>query len=357
MRGMTEADVFDPDLAAIVRELAREYARLNATYFRDRLQPIPLSLGEDRSRYGCFVRDPRRIELARALVLEQPWGIVVEVLKHEMAHQYVAEVLGEVGETSHGPTFQSLCDKLGIDGRATGLPSVSPEHARIVTRIQKLFALAGSSNQHEAEAAMRMAHRLMLKHNLEHASRDAAASAFGFRHLGKPTGRASEAEWLLSGLLGEFFFVHPIWVPVYRVSDHKRANVLEITGRHENLDMAEYVYAYLQRASESLWSEHKRKRGIARDTERRAFLAGVMRGFGEKLRSERKSAQSTGLVWVSDPLADQHFRRRHPRIRTTSRSTSTNSEASHHGRAAGRELVLNRPLESTPGRKPRLLPG
>ena len=312
---MREADTCDAVTEMILRQLAREYAHLNWMYFNDRLRPVPLALSDDRSRLGCFQRDPRRFELSRTLVMERAWGVVVEVLKHEMAHQFVYEVLGHDDEPSHGPAFVRTCEQLGIDARASGLPQAGPAKSPILDRIKKLLALAGSPNQHEAETAMRTAHRLMLQHNLQHVNADPAAGEYGFRHLGQPTGRISEAQSVLAGLLGEYFFVQPIWVSVFRVGDQKRASVLEITGRHENLAMAEYVYGFLEHAAESLWRAHKQKHGIERNADRRAFQAGVMRGFAEKLRAERKVEEATGLVWVSDPNNDRYFRRRHPRVR------------------------------------------
>jgi hypothetical protein len=354
---MTDSDAEVPlETRAVLRELALEYQELNRNYFKNQLRPIPLSLREGAGLLGCFVSDPRRIELARALVMLEPWGSVIEVLKHEMAHQFVVEVMRGEAETSHGPRFQRLCEQLGIDARGSGLPQTPTDRSPILDRIRKLFALAGSSNQNEAEAAMRMAHRLMLKHNLERPSDD-DANAYGFRHLGRYTGRISEAENLLAGLLGEFFFVQPIWVSVYRVEDNKRVSVLEVTGRHENLAMAEYVHGFLQNAAEALWREHKQQNDIRRDSERRVYMAGVMRGFAEKLRNERRVAEETGLVWVADPLAQRYFKRRHPRVRTTMRYSSEHRAAAAQGRAAGRSLVLNRPLSKGPGKKIRALPG
>ena len=344
------------DTTATLRELAWEYAELNRKYFGDQLAPVPLVMSESTSRLGCYVSDPRRIELARSLVFAQPWGTVIEVLKHEMAHQFVMEVLKETDESSHGPSFRRVCERLGIDATAQGLPPAAPERSAILERIRKLFALAGSDNQHEAEAAMRQAHRLMLKHNLERPESETVLDAYGFRHLGRYTGRVSEAERVLAGLLGEFFFVQPIWTTVFRVQDQKRVSVLEVTGRHENLAMAEYVYGFLQQAAESLWKQHKKEQRIAGDADRRVYMAGVMRGFAEKLRSERSAAEATGLVWVEDPRATSYFRRRHPRVRTTHYYSSENRAAASHGRAAGRELVLSRPLEKGPSNKTRLLP-
>ncbi|HKU41408.1 MAG TPA: DUF2786 domain-containing protein [Polyangiales bacterium] len=342
--------------AALLRQLARHYADFNWQYFGNRLQSLPLGVIDQVSQLGRYTRDPRRIELSSALISEHAWGVVLEVLKHEMAHQFVAEVLGETEESSHGPSFQRVCERMGIDARASGLPEAKPaERSPILERIRKLFALAQSDNQHEAEVAMRAAHRLMLRHNVQEVS-DGASPDFGFRHLGRATGRVSEAESVLAALLGEFFFVQPIWIGVFRVHDAKRASVLEITGRHENLAMAEYVHGFLLQTAEALWREHKSARGIAGNADRRAFQAGVMRGFAEKLRAERKREAGAGLVWVGDAAADRYFERRHPRVRTTSYGSSEHSDAASHGHAAGREIVLSRPLARGQSGERRALP-
>jgi hypothetical protein len=344
------------DTTPVLRELARVYALLNWEYFGERLAPAPLLLSDDRSRLGCYVREPRRIELSRSMVLDQPWGAVVEVLKHEMAHQFVVEVL-KCDEPSHGSAFRSTCEQLGIDASASGLPEAKPRPSALLERVRKLLALAGSPNQHEAEAAMRLAHRLMLKHNLEQTSLDAGpTSSYSFRHLGRATGRISEVDSVLAALLGEFFFVQPIWVSSFRVRDGKRASILEITGRDDNLVMAEYVHGFLVHAAESLWRAHKREHGIQRNGDRRAFLAGVMRGFGDKLRAERKSEAAAGLVWVPDAGGKAYFRRRHPHTQRTHHKSSAQTSASDHGRSAGRALVMSRPLSgSTGSTKTRLL--
>src|SRR5262249_39430900 len=108
--------------AALLHELREQYRLLATTYFKGALSLPPLELVPSRARLGRWVRQTRTIELSRALVLSQPWGVVIEVLKHEMAHQYVSEVLGEHEETAHGPRFRVVCERLGIDGAASGLP-------------------------------------------------------------------------------------------------------------------------------------------------------------------------------------------------------------------------------------------
>jgi thioredoxin reductase (NADPH) len=72
-----------------------------------------------------------------------------------LTNAVVDEVLGVRDETAHGPTFARVCRERGIDARAAGLAGVAAgtdETSRILDRIQKLLALAGSSERHEAEA-------------------------------------------------------------------------------------------------------------------------------------------------------------------------------------------------------------
>ncbi len=334
--------------AALLREIAEQYRLLAVNYFRGAIRLPQFELSDSATRLGRWVDATRTIELSRKLVSSQPWGVVVEVLKHEMAHQYVSEVLGERSETAHGPRFQAVCKKLGIDGAATGLPKapdVDAEHRKIAERIARLLALAESPNANEAEAAMAAAQRLLLKHNLE-LRQTRAHLGYAWRHLGKPTGRTTEAERLLSLIVGKHFFVDAIWVPVYRPLEGKRGSVLEICGTPENLEIAEYVHGYLVQTAERLWREHKIEHHIRGDRERRTFLAGVMQGMSDKLNREAKKSAESGLVWIADADLDDYFRRRHPYVRHIRYAGQRRTDTYDHGREKGRQIVIHRGIKS-----------
>ncbi len=345
--------------AALLRELRSTYQDFNHSFFRRRLVAPAIELSDAGSRLGRWVPGVRTIEIARSLVLGRPWGTVVEVLKHEMAHQYVHEVLGKVEESAHGPAFREVCERLGIDASAAGMPAeggTSAEDARVLERIARLLALAESANVHEAQAAMSAAQRLMLKHNLESAAASKGPPGYGFRHLGKPTGRVSEAERLLGTILGKHFFVEVIWVPVYRPAEGKRGSVLEVCGAPANLEMAAYVHAFLTHAADHLWREHKKERRIRGDRDRRTFIAGVMVGFLEKLNAQRTEHRQQGLVWVGDADLDGFYRKRHPRIVHVRHTGNRRTQAHAEGREAGRKIVLHKPVQGGPSGAVRLLP-
>ena len=342
---------------ALMHELVAEYKRLNDDFFRGSLSLPSLELTDMRGRLGCWTESRRTIELSRPALLTHGWGVVSEVLKHEMAHQYVSEVLQERGETAHGPAFRGVCARLGVDAAASGLPAAVQDEGerRLVDRIARLLALAESPNVHEAEAAASAAQRLMLKYNLD-VSSGPRARAYGFLHVGKPTGRVTEAERILAMILGKYFFVEVIWVPVYRVLEAKRGTVLELCGSEANLAMAEYVHAFLTNTSNQLWAEHKRAARIRSDRDRRVFLAGVMSGFGEKLQRQSERHREEGLVWVRDADLGGFFKKRHPRVRHVRYAGSRKNEAYAHGRAAGGRIVLRKGVSAAASSAGHLLP-
>jgi hypothetical protein len=352
-RSSPEAEQLTAQLeAAALRALGAQYDDANGTFFDGLLRRPTLRLGEAEGRLGAWVSAGRTLEIARHLLL-RPWGIVVEVLKHEMAHQYVDEVL-RVDETAHGARFRAVCEERGIDAQATGIPEAGAAASPVIERITKLLALAESPNEHEAQAAMRAARRLMLKHNLDEVTRT-AAGGYGFRHLGTPTGRVNEAQTVLSNMLSDYFFVDAIWVPVWRPLEAKRGSVLEICGTKENLDLAEYVHGFLLTTSERLWRDHKRRERIPHNRDRRAYLAGVMTGFREQLHRQAKSDEREGLIWLGDPELDRYFRRRFPRVRWSRHQSTRGSAAHQHGRAAGERIVLHRGVSAGPSGGPKLL--
>src|SRR5438045_1596205 len=116
---MTPEEISTEIEAALLRALQRGWHELNASHFRGALAPPVFALVDGRTRLGLWTIADRTLALSRPLVLEQPWGVVIEVLKHEMAHQFVAEVMGVSDETAHGPAFRQLCERLAIDASAS----------------------------------------------------------------------------------------------------------------------------------------------------------------------------------------------------------------------------------------------
>jgi len=347
--------------ALALRAIRSEHRELNGLLFGSRLSAPSFIFCDSKTRLGQWLPRLRTIEISRQLLLEMSWGALVEVLKHEMAHQFVYEVLGAHDETAHGPAFRRVCAERGIDARATGSPVVgdgepSHEERAALEKIARLLTLASSPNEHEAQAAMAAAQRLMLKYNLE-VSTKSEARDYCFRHLGKPTGRVYEAQRILALILSEHFFVETIWVPVWRPLEGKRGSVIEVCGTRTNVEMADYAHDFLMQTSERLWREHKRAKAIVSNRDRRAFVAGVMAGFRDKLSSQKKVHREHGLVWRGDPALAAFLKQRHPRMHWTRHSSSRDSAAHAEGQRAGSTIVFHRGLTRAAESRGRLLRG
>lgn len=342
-------------LAHTLREVRRCYQQLNWSLFGGQLAQPTLAWRPTSQLWGSFEPRERLLSLNPRL-LDRGWGMLVEVLKHEMAHQFVAEVAGSSAEEPpHGPTFRRVCAERGIDAAAAGDPAAdelsrgpagsssasAPQDFAVLRKIEGLLALATSENQHEAEVAMAQARRLMLRYNLN----AARTGRYAFRHLGRATGRRMAWQRALANILSEYFFVSIIIVPVYRPREKKRGSVLEACGTPTNLEMAAYVHGFLVQTAEALWRLHKKQRRLHSDKDRQSFLYGVMSGFSDKLAAEARRNQQEGLVWLGDPELHAYFRRRHPHVRQVGGRSQLAGGAFSDGHAAGGRIVLHRGVD------------
>ena len=106
---------FNPmeDLERIwARWLLREYTHANL-YYRMKLKAPVLEVGDIGAKHGCWNPLTRVLSIHRNTIRKYPWNEVVDILKHEMAHQWVTD-FGSPGEPAHGAEFKKACEKLGL---------------------------------------------------------------------------------------------------------------------------------------------------------------------------------------------------------------------------------------------------
>ncbi len=339
--------------ARIGRELLAWWLFYNDLYAGGLLQEPVIKITSATSRLGEWRRDLRTLALSRAHIEMDPWLDVMDTLRHEMAHQYADEVLNATDELPHGPAFRQACKLLRADSGA-GCDPRPREHApgedRVLRVVSKLLALAGSPNEHEARLALAKARALLLKHNV-HAAEVGGDRSFGVRRLGQVRTRHHHYETLIGTLLREFFFVQAIWVHTYDVHSNKAGSVLEIHGTGTNLEMAEYVHAYLCNTLDLLWEEYRKtgrgpRGGVPRGPhERLRYFAGVVDGFREALRQQAAAVeQKQALIWKGDRQLEERVAFLHPRLRSRRTGGTSVTQAFRDGRREGRNLRLRRPI-------------
>ncbi len=348
---------------ALLDAVGRAWRAFNTDLFDGVMRPPVLRLDSTSHLLGRWVSSDRALALSESLVVSRPWPEVMEVLRHEMAHQYVDEVLKVRDEPPHGPRFRSVCALRGIDARAAGTLDVSSDapdapaadQARALRKIQRLLALAGSAEPHEAESAMAAAQRLLLKHNIDLAAQVAEGPAYVTRAVGTPALRLPAWERILSGILTGHFFVFGVYVPAYLPLRGETGTVLEITGTPENVEIAVWVHGFLVETAERGFQ--RARAGGLPGREHQRYLAGVMSGFARKLREQSAVAQEEGLVWLGDGRLDSWAGLRYPHLRRGRGVRVRMTEGWTEGVRAGGEIILHKPIVGDRGGRGGLLGG
>ncbi len=321
------------------------------------MRPPLFSLRKLKSRLGYWSRQRNEIVISRNFILNYPWDDVRDVLCHEMAHQYTDQVMKSSEHLPHGPDFIEACRQLRANPKASG--HYSPLHDRlsqaslsdrdrVLLRVKKLMSLAGSSNRHEAEAAMTKAHELMHKYNLyllEHNDQRNFISMF----IGAPALRHFREEYHLANLLQQYYFVQGLWVSAYVLGKNKMGRVFEISGTPENVKIAAYVYDFVRNTIDSHWRQYN-SRGRFNRYRKTDFAVGLVEGFSNKLSRLHTTPspcdKTSALVSLQDPLLDAYIMHRYPRTKTFQRATSKQNDRIHkHGYTVGKDLVINKGIE------------
>jgi len=346
------------------RALYRWWSYYDREYLHAAMQRPLIHLGDGAQRLGEWDPGMRRITISRQHIRTDPWADVLDTLRHEMAHQYVWEVLRARDEEPHGAAFREACLKLRCDpgatarrtGAAPGTGAADADshddltEARVIRLVKKLLSLAASPNEHEAQAAVNKAQLLLLEYNIDLVESD-ADRGFERRQLGQVKGRHPAWELWLAMILNEFFFVEVLWTRSYVAAHDRDGTVLEVYGTRTNLDMADYVHAYLTQLLDRLWSDYRRARSLRSNRERMRYFAGVLQGFHGKLGRQRvdleELVETTALVWQGDDRLQSYYRYHNPRIQTRQTGGVAASEAFRHGVEEGRRVNLRRPVESS----------
>lgn len=353
---MRRSPPLEADLhAAWNRKLYQWWHHYNEEYLASALQPPIIELSQGTGTLGHWDSQWRRIRISTHHIHRDSWGSVMDTLRHEMAHQYVDEVLAVSREGPHGPAFAQACQKLrcvpgaGDEGLAAG--EEDPREARIARLMRKVLSLVDSPNEHEAQVAVSKARHLLLEYNLDLVALDCARN-FGSRSLGPVKGRRLSWELWLAMILNGFFFVEVLWARTYEAATDREGTVLRIYGTRANLDMAQYVYEYLAGLLPRLWMDYRGRQGLKGNAERMRYFAGVLEGFHTKLREEdaRATSAAGALVWLGDQHLSEYFRYLNPRTETRSVAGVRVSDAFRDGVEEGKQVSIRRPLEAGRGR-------
>jgi hypothetical protein len=342
----------------VLRALYRLWRHENDDVFGGALAPVVFEITDSPRKLAHWDGARSVIAVSREAIQSLLWPQLREVLKHEMAHQYVSEVLHVTDERPHGEAFRQVCARFAIDARAAGAPTVELTGAEqtVRRRVQKLRALAASSNPHEARTAQELADKLAQDYGELFAGDDDEEEAgFCVRHLGSHVARRTAFDQAVAAFLAAHGSVRPIWTDSLDQATGRGGSVLEILGTPANVERAAYLHDFLRRAVTGLWEEDQRAHGKGTAQQRMSFMVAALDAFSEKLKTPSPPSRDRALVLAAHARLNDFVRTRYPRLTFSHSRASHDPEASLRGREAGRTLQVHEGVGGNPG--PRLLGG
>ncbi len=357
-------------------QLVREHRRICWQHKVDLPSPL-IEISSATGYWGQWQPAFRSICLAEQLIRRHPWEVVLNVFRHEMAHQLVSSEKGD--EKAHGVAFHRACERLGVPEEyrcaAGALPLTSPlpdplahDHTRaLLEKVRKLLALSESANENEALLAMRKARELLARHRLPGGT---GSTLYCSRVINLKLQRLAGHHRLLATILIDFFQVEVILATTFDSSACREFKCFDLIGRPGQVKVAEYVFVFLIGRLATLWRQHRREFKTSGVTGRNSFYLGVLKGFQEKLADgNRQQTAPNGAnrteeiahwpVPGPDPDREHFLALRYPRLRRSRRrAVRIDTDQYRAGKKQGRRLELHAGLEQkSPNGTPLPLPG
>ena len=321
--------------------------------YKRHLYPINLVVFERGNTLGFFEPHAYQIGLSKRLLFGTKESLIKDILRHEMAHFWTYL---EKGNIDHGPAFREACKYFGWgDTVSKATIDLAKENEKkegdlkaekLVSKIQKLLSLAGSSNPHESEAATLKANELMINYNLER---------LRSKHLSSP--EDEEAAYVKRVLHGKknsakYHAIYEILLlfmvkPVFNYG--KDGFYLEVIGEKSNVLIAEYIGSYLDSELERLWKKQRELtphlKGLSM---KNSFMRGVAKGYKEKMElSKRKLLKDDKSLILLEGSLQKKVGLVYPRLsHTTSQRGAGCKESEHQGKASGKGLFIPRALSN-----------
>lgn len=342
-----------------------------------RMKPPIFRLRSDISYWGSWDYLTRHMTINAALFIRHPWHALVDVLRHEIAHQITDEAMGKSGEPPHGRSFRMACELVNARPDASSdyplldqwlfqdeddTPKSASENGqeRCIQKIRKLLALAESADHHEAEAALLKAREIAARHTLElSAIIEANAGGENARDkqiatitIGPTYNRIPPDSSMLASILQDFYDVRCIWINVPEIGEKKYRNTLAISGTRHNLRVASYVYEcivnYIEREKLQLPSAMLGK-VLSSKRALRDFRIGLLRGLRMALQAQILPPSDNALILREQQRLDNYLHRQYGHLKSTSsHRLMVNTEVHNAGMTAGRRFIAHNKLTRAP---------
>lgn len=345
---------FIQEIKLAVKEiLAREIGlKVEGNRFYDRRQeasyPIKVVIFNNKRWLGYFEASFYELGFHECL-MHAPKHQLYNVVRHELAHYITFINYGEMGKP-HSPQFRAFCEKMGwgedVYKAAScvedGQPSPDMQESSIFRKVQKLMALATSSNKHEAEQAMIKSQQLLLKHNIESKYIGGEEEEkVVLKRVMKEKKKSAKMRAIAHIL--ETFFVSPVY---NRAGEY---TYLEIVGNIVNIEIAEYVAAFLDGELDKLWKQAQKQANLKGTIAKNSFFLGLAKGYCNKIKALKRdyTAEVTNALMVIEKQLIDATAMVYQRLSYSKSSAYYCPESSAWGEKMGRQLNINPAINSS----------
>ena len=352
----TTIQIFLKKIKAHAKKILTEEMHLSLTakghiLWRQRYS-IPLGFAvfkQEGKILGYYNASNYTIALNISLLAQTIDQVILNVLRHELAHMYHNHLLCEQNgrwgiswESGHNAEFKSICDQFwpGQNIGDARLELMTAEEAandtqelKLLRKIKKLWALAESSNVHEAALAAAKANELLLRHHL--ATLDPAIlqddDLTYQKIIYNPHTRRADAKMDAIGNILKLFFVAIVQ------TSSQGFTVLSAVGTYENLQIAEYVAGFLAQELDRLWAASPHHGNLARNS----FFTGVAEGFQSKIKTAQKLVATSKELMRLDDNLQERLRQVYPTLARRTSAKRLDRAAQAAGHQAGRNMSIH----------------
>lgn len=340
------------------KQLYKEYETICYQHNLTIYTPV-IDIRSLKNSWGYWDSLNRTIVLSSVLIEKYSWDIVIEILKHEIAHQLVSEYF-EVDslDKPHGEYFQKACTLLGMNNWAKRsvcdleqFPNLGKEHFEksnlpVIKKIRKLLALSKSGNENEAFLAMTKARELSEKHNIE-VLESSEEDDFDYISIGHNKKVTHSHEVQIASLLTSFFKVEIIFSDTFCQKTGEEYKCLLVYGTKSNIEIAEYIYYFIwNKLPEFFYNFKKTTNGTVN---KKSYYSGILTSIRKKLansyKKENKNLDENKNLSLQkhNQLLNSFLRNRHPKISTRSIGGGhLNRNSFEQGIQDGKNFQLNK---------------
>ncbi len=268
-------------------QLIKEHRDISWRYGVTLTTPI-INISSGKKTVGLWSHTNKTLSISSHLIKNEIWDIVLEVLKHEMAHQYVSEFYNNAD--THGQYFKKACTLLGVhpafiagsadyNQKLQSFKDELPAGAqKMLKKVEKLMALGQSSNEAEAQSASRKANYLLNKYNLQQINIGDDNPDIKYFTICHKKKRIESIQKAILSILKNYYYVNCLTSNIYHAKDNAVYKSIVLVGQKESLKVAAYVYYFLLDTGQTLWREFKKKKKAKRRAKvsfDMGFIAGI----------------------------------------------------------------------------------